>query len=249
MIPLVISNFNQLYYLINLINWWNFKTDYAPVYIVDNASTYAPLLEFYKNIKHIFPNVSLSKYQENNMKVNVENELAVVIHPKYEYYCISDPDISPLPNTPFNFLDIFKTAIDTYGFDHVGFRLKLDDLPDFYPKKEHAVKWESQFAKDPYPIIHEGVEYQGYRAPIDFTFSMYKTSLGGWGYPISRDRWNNSLRLLEAHHLGWYLPSVAPNKEMENYFNTARTWDQNQKDLKHGANNWNPNIITRQEKL
>jgi len=237
-VPLIISNYNQLYYTINLINWWNFKTESNPVYIVDNGSTYKPLLDFYKN--NPFKNVKVIKCKENNMKKNVEEFLNREIHKQYKHYCVSDPDISPLPDTPFNFLDIFKSVIEDYGYDHVGFALKLDDLPDWYPKKGNAIAWEQQFSEKPLMINYDGEQYQGYEAPIDFTFSMWSSKKGGWGYPIDRDRWHSSLRVLEAHHLGWYLPEQAPNKEMANYYKTARTSVQNEKDELHGANNWNP---------
>ena len=97
MTPLIIPNFNQLFYLINLINWWNYYTNNSKVYILDNKSDYKPLLKFYENCHVLWPNVEIVKFKVNNCGDNLKSFLKSRVYNKYSYYCISNPDIMPHP--------------------------------------------------------------------------------------------------------------------------------------------------------
>ena len=50
LIPIIIINFNQLFYLKQLIESLQ-KRDYNNIVIIDNLSTYQPLLDYYKTIE------------------------------------------------------------------------------------------------------------------------------------------------------------------------------------------------------
>ncbi len=50
-IPIIINNFNRLEYLKILLDGLE-NRNYTNIYILDNQSTYPPLLEFYKKTKH-----------------------------------------------------------------------------------------------------------------------------------------------------------------------------------------------------
>ena len=49
--PIIINNYNRLEYLKDLIAWLE-SAGMKKIYIIDNLSTYPPLLEFYKKIKY-----------------------------------------------------------------------------------------------------------------------------------------------------------------------------------------------------
>jgi hypothetical protein len=214
-IPLIIINFNQLTYLKNLINQWKFYNPDNPVYVLDNNSNYQPLLDYYE----LNPdNVNIVRHEINHAVGNLKAFLEVN---HFDYYVVSDADISICPNTPPNFLAIFKHCIEQYGYNHVGFCLKIDDLPPHVQTKKEIIFNEQGFWSTPVSIEFEGNKYLGYKAPIDTTFAMYKGGEEGWEKPMPAHKWSNSLRILDAYHLTWYLHPNIPNAEMDNYFDTA----------------------------
>lgn len=223
-IPLIIPNFNQLTYTINLINWWNYYTDNAPVIIVDNKSTYNPLLNFYKHVNSIWDNVEVIKYKVNNCGDNLNNLIKGRINNDYNFYCISNPDIMPYPSTPENFLDIFRHCIEKHNFHHVGFGLKINDLPDYIDNTDLILQRQTPFYEKTKKIYinYENKSYKGFKCPIDLTFAMYSSENGGWRFPYnSRVKWNNALRLFTAFHLEWYVDPETKNEETDFYYRTA----------------------------
>lgn len=209
-IPLIIPNFNQLTYTKNLVNWWQFYYPKNKVVIIDNGSTYEPLLKWYETFQI---GVRRVKYKENTPTQNLRKYLDDF---KPEYYVISDPDIMPHPNTPFDFLEIFKDIVDK-GYHHVGFQLIIDDLPSWLHNKENVKHNELQLRHE--PISVNG--HMAFKAPIDTTFALYTSKNGGWESPMSGEAWSNSLRMFNAFHLAWYLDGEKLNPEMKNYYSTA----------------------------
>lgn len=213
-VPLIIPNFNQLTYLKNLINWWQWYNPESMVFVIDNDSDYKKLL-FYYDVA--CPAVVI-RNDNNDLAKNLSGFIDSRIKGKYEYYVISDPDIMPHPNTPPIFLEIFKQYIDM-GFHHVGFNLITDDLPVWMYHREWVKGDEKALLGEPI-LTEQG--FPGYRAPIDTTFAMYTTRNSGWYSPMNGEDWSNALRLFNAFHLGWYLNEKCLPSEMENYFTTAR---------------------------
>ena len=121
MIPLIILNFNQLFYLKNLINWWKWYYPENPVHIIDNNSNYINLIAWYGAVEGLY---HIKRCSENNATKNLKEYLETY---SFEYYVISDPDIMPHPSTPHNFLDYFKAAIDQ-GYHRAGFDLITHDI-------------------------------------------------------------------------------------------------------------------------
>lgn len=226
-IPLIIPNFNQLTYLKNLINWWKWYYPENPVYVIDNNSDYVPLKEYYSQ------NAFTLYQSENNFIENLNGVLEVR---KFEYYVISDPDIMPHPATLPNFLEIFKHAIDHYGFHHAGFDLITEDIPDWNPKQKWIQGDEIMLKGNPVVINYDGRDYNGYKAPLDTTFCLFKRDNGGWSAPMSAENWTNSLRLFKAFHLPWYLKKENLNEEMKHYFATCKRFEPGQ--VSAGKNNY-----------
>lgn len=239
MIPLIIPNFNQLTWLMQLILWWNYNTKNQPVIILDNCSTYPPLIDFYKN--HSFKNVTLVRCKENNCGNNLRKYISDKIVGKYEYYCISNPDILPHPATPEFFLDILRTCIDRYKYHHAGFKLIINDLPGFIDNKNTILNQERKFWDRQVMITHNNINYKAFIAPIDLTFCMFTTKNSGWHYPMDRTEWNNSIRILDAFHLGWYVHPNTAIEEPKFYFKTCLR----KATTKHvkGVNNYKPQTL------
>lgn len=211
-IPLIITNYNQLTYTRNLVNWFKWYYPNNPVVILDNASNYQPLLDWYDNTGS-YGRLDIVRYQQNDAKENLKAYLAAN---QPEWYIVSDPDIMPHPNTPFNFLEIFVREIER-GTHHIGFQLIIDDLPDWLHKKGWIIGDENLLRNNKVNV--EG--YEGYKAPIDTTFALYRSSNGGWQSPMSSRDWDNSIRLFNAYHLAWYLDGEILPEEMKAYYNNA----------------------------
>lgn len=213
-IPLVIPVFNQLTYLKNLILWWKWYHPENPVYIVDNGSDYEPLKDYYNSIlSWVYP------YGKNEFIPNLNDFIAKHIKGKYEYYVLSDPDIYPHPNTPPNFLEIWRDQIDNHGYHRAGFNLITKDIPEWLNEKEMILYNEGQLLNT--PVMSHG-PFMGYKAPIDTTFCLYKVANGGWSSPMNGKDWGNCIRLFDAFHLGWYIDGDRLNPEMEHYFKTSK---------------------------
>lgn len=230
--PIIIPNYNQVTYLANLVNWWKWYYPENPVHVLDNGST----KKNYQAVHYLGSGITVNYFTENRCTDNLKDFLS---KNPFDYYCISDPDIMPLPNTPPNFLEIFKHCIDHYGYDHVGFGLKTDDIPDWFEGRANMLHDEQSLLHTPIKIEYEGKEYTGYRAPIDTTFALYKKANGGWQNPMTSGKWSNSLRLFQAYHLPWYLHPDHLNDEMKYYFETAKYRIPGKTST--GVNNYRPN--------
>lgn len=218
-IPLVIPNFNQLTYLRNLINWWRYYAPGQHIYIIDNASDYTDLEDYYDIIIKD-PIITVKQYPTNECANNLAHFLTIL---NCDYYCLSDPDISPHPATPPDFLDIFRYCIEKMGYHHVGFNLIIDDLPDWLHEKAMIIENEKHQRRiyDPIEVSYLKRKFLGNKSPIDTTFAMYKNGKG-WYAPQEPDDWKNSLRLFDAFHLGWYTHPDHVTPEMDHYFKTSK---------------------------
>lgn len=227
-IPLIIPNFNQLSYLRNLINQFWFYYPDNPIYIIDNGSTYQPLLDWYNHN----PSLKIERYPYNDFCGNLRDFLD---KNQFEYYVISDPDISLPPDTPPYFLEVFKHIIDS-GWHHCGFGLRTFDIPKWNKKGGWIAGDEKALLGQPLPFKWNDEEIIAYRAPLDTTFCMFKK--GGWEAPMNGTNWNNSVRVFEAIHLTWYLHPDHLNEEMRYYFKSALTRDDTKPSA--GRNHFRP---------
>lgn len=216
-IPLIIPVFNQLTYLKNLINWWRWYHPENLIHVVDNGSTYKPLIDFYSTIQN--DNIGVYRFEQNTFIPNLKEFINNPNIPKFDYYIISDPDIMPHPNTPINFLEIWKSYIDNHNFHRVGFNLITKDLPSYLNEREMIIGNETEL------LSNKVCSYNGFdafRAPIDTTFCLYSSKNGGWKSPMDGGDWGNCLRLFDAFHLGWYIDGDNLNPEMKYYFETSK---------------------------
>lgn len=228
-IQLIIPNFNQLTYTRNLINWWKWYYPNNPVVILDNNSTYEPLKKWYLQAE-----AKVYFYPNNDFIGNLNQYLS---ENKPEYYCISDPDIMPHPATPPNFLEIFKSILDS-GFHHVGFDLITSDIPEWNKKAGWIQGDEAALHHREQRFEYDGKVYTGFKAPIDTTFALYSRNNSGWQAPMPPAHWDNSIRIFNAHHLTWYLDKNHLNDEMKHYFATCLTRDDSQPSA--GRNHFRP---------
>lgn len=199
-IPVIINNYNRLSTLKQLISDLEAR-GYTNLYIIDNKSTYPPLLEYYEKE---------CAYKVFRLKKNIGFKALWKSGIWYKfftgYYCYTDSDLSLIEDCPDDFMQRFYKLLQKYPEVHkTGFSLKIDELPDHYAQKQEVLDWESKF----YKLEKEkGV----YIAPIDTTFALYR--------PFSRrgkrDGSDEMLRVgypYQCHHLPWYVNSAHPDDE------------------------------------
>jgi hypothetical protein len=207
-IPIIINNFNRLTYLKALIEALE-RMGYRNIYIIDNASTYAPLLQYYDNIPY-----TVFRLKEN---IGYLALWKTSIYKKFinDYYIYTDSDVVPVEDCPHDFAEVFVNVLRKYKFaKKVGFALKLDDLPESYHLKSEVIKWESQF-------YNQQIEPLIFKAPIDTTFALYRPRAKG-------GRNDNFLNFRTAspyiaRHMPWYIDSNNLDKEELFYIKHCKT--------------------------
>lgn len=219
-IPIIINNFNQLTYLKKLVSFLEEK-GYNNIYIIDNASTYPQLLEYYSTSKHEVI------YLKENIGYKALWETSLFKKFRNSYYVYTDPDVLPIEDCPDNFLEYFYNLLQKYKrAQKVGFSLKIDDLPSCFKNKGQVIKWEKNF-------WNKELDTNIYSAPIDTTFALYRPFAHGeanfvelnirTGYPY------------QARHLPWYNNSEKLTDEQLYYIsqcNKITHWTEKMKDNK-----------------
>lgn len=215
-IPVYIISFNRLSCLKQLVARLE-RAGYSNIHIVDNGSSYPPLLEELDKTPHV---VHRMKKNYGHRVLFDAPDFADVVN--NEYFVLTDPDVVPVNECPDDFIEVFYNALQSHQFaDKVGFSLKIDDLPDSFELKNAVVKWESPFYGNPVKGTSDPVLY---KAPIDTTFALYRP----------RGEWKNKDGAIRtgapytARHLPWY-------KDLNNLTEEDRFYNA----LDAGSGNWN----------
>lgn len=202
-IPVVINNFNRLDPLRRLVDWLQ-RAGMRRVYILDNDSSYPPLLDYYRSApcEVIYRGVNGRAYGFFSS--------SVFLRFCRDYYIYTDPDVVPTEECPLDAVHHLFELLQRYpAYGKVGLGLKIDDLPAHYDKHADVVAWESKFWQD-------AVAPDVYRAPVDTTFALYR--------PFARGgHWLPALRTGGAHtarHLPWYEDSAHPTEE-DNFYRSV----------------------------
>ncbi len=219
MTPVYINTFNRLTTTRKLCEQIAALDDAVPI-IVDNASTYQPLLDWYANDCE-FEVIRLM----DNMGHHAPWRANIVQQCVSQFYCVTDCDLD-VEDVPADLMEVLRAPLlscirGACGIKKCGVSLRIDDLPDY---QTDVVKWERQFWRRPIA----GGRY--YRAPIDTTLCMYPASL-----PVSMATRVVGVPTLRtgdpytARHMPWYLDPTNLDAENANYFATANE-----------SNSWRP---------
>jgi len=207
-IPVIINNFNRLTYLRELIHALESR-GLVNIIIIDNQSTYAPLLEFYETCPYKVVRLGVNYGHLALWKSGIYNRY------KWDYFVYTDPDVTPVEQCPTDFLIHFKSLLDRkIELDKIGFGIKIDDLPDRFSLKERVVRYESHYWKKE---IAPGL----YDAPVDTTFALYKPFSGlKAGEVYTLRSWRTGFPYL-IRHLPWYIDSSQLSTEDQYYLDTC----------------------------
>ena len=218
-VPIFIINYNLLTYTKNMVNQLLKYVDPSNIYIIDNNSTFPPLLEYYKIISsHI--NII---YMPDNYGHTV------FLHPDIQklitdYFIITDPDLKFNDNLPSNFIDIMIQISKKYNANKVGFALDISDpniRNDITVNDRTIIQYETPF----WDSKIQDDEYSLYDASIDTTFCLKRKYIEHRIYP------NSSIRIADnftCTHIPWlnnYLDNFLEG-EAEYYMfnNKSSTW-------------------------
>jgi len=205
-IPIIINNYNRLTTLRLLISALEGR-GYKNLFIIDNASTYPPLLEYYKTCTYTVFRLKKNVGHLSLWKTDIYKKFIG------DYYVYTDSDVVPCDDCPDDFLGYFWGILKRKKYAaKVGFGLKIDDLPDHYDLKQSVIEWESKYWK------YE-VEKDLFRAPIDTTFALhrpYAKKNANWYVEQYRTGGKYS-----AHHMPWYNNSNDLSPEEQYYINSC----------------------------
>jgi len=215
--PIIINNFNRLTSTRNMYGFLK-RRGFTNVVILDNHSTYPPLLDWYDTL----PGSAVIRFKENyGAGCLFDSGFLNNIGDDYIVYSDSDLELNPL--MPDNFLEVMKATMLKYNERKVGLALRIDDVPEDCYRNcfTGSINWERQF------WINQ-LEKDVYKAMVDTTFClMYK--------PEHPDF--NAVRIagdFTARHLPWYLRYSELNEEELYFMQHANT----QSNFRNGYFEW-----------
>ncbi|CAN5593537.1 hypothetical protein BH10ACT2_BH10ACT2_00250 [soil metagenome] len=196
-----------------LLDWLK-RADQNEIWLIDNDSTYPPLVAFLAATEHrVVPAGRNWGHRAPWLTGTIQRNA------RNRYFVVTDPDVVPDDQCPLDALEHFRAILDRNPNLHkVGFGLRIDDLPDHYALAKDVVAWETRFWEQP---IEDGL----FAAPIDTTFALYR--------PLRRHNDAAAARTgapYLARHLPWYVDSLHLSAEDRYYREHAdplvANWDR-----------------------
>lgn len=200
-VPVVINGFNRLGWLRQQLDWLR-RAGMRRVIVLDNASTYAPLLEYLRTLRdaEVIP---LGRNAGSFALWRTPAWRRV----KDSWYVYTDPDVIPVEECPADVVRRLHEILLRHPRAHkAGLGLKIDDLPQTFSRREEVLRWEEPYWTKP---LAPGV----FDAPVDTTFALYRPwARGGWWIPAVRTGGD-----LIVRHMPWYADATAPDEEERHY--------------------------------
>lgn len=199
-IPIMILNKDRLDPLKQLIGSLQIR-GYTNIAVIDNKSTYPPLLEWYEHSAKtitIFHNRVDATFYDNSTfyRLAAESQISPFKEIMQNYYINTDSDVVLEDSVPHDFVEhMFEVSQQFPEMDKIGLGLKINDLP-YTPHGRGILKTEAPYWMSKIP--HDN--YELYRAPVDTTFALYG--------PNKPALWSEkSIRMCGKYlirHLPWY---------------------------------------------
>ena len=215
-VPIFVPVRDRVTPLRSLVDWLE-RAGHQEIWLVDNASTYPPLVEYLDASPHQVVRLGRNFGHRAPWLSGTVQRIA-----SDRYFVITDPDIVPDDDCPLDAVDHFRSLLERYpAIDKVGFGLRIDDLPDTYPLAPAVREWEARFWSDE---VEPGV----FRADIDTTFALYRPL----GRRHQEDRALRTGAPYVARHQPWYSNPAALSEDDLYYREHADTsianWDRDE---------------------
>lgn len=176
----------------------------AEIIIVDNGSTYGPLLEWYAKTSH-----TIVRLENIGHKAPWEARVARSI--KTDFYVVSDPDLDIAATPDDTLIYLAKLLMKYPQLGKVGLGLRIDDVPRSSPYYSHVTSYEAKFWN--LPLLAGELRM----APLDTTFAVYHKHV------MNEYKWcgARATHPYSARHLPWSV--VAPDEEFKYYLSNANS--------------------------
>lgn len=210
-IPIIINNFEALVWPRTMI-YWLLKVGLKNIHIVDNGSTYGPLIKFYERLPR---GVTLHRLGKNSGELAPWTSGVVDrLRSTCAYYVVTDPDLD-LTHVPRDFLTVLARALDRHPrAPKVGLSLEIGDLDASRPLIQEVFRIERPYWTRPVygdaKLLH---------APVDTTLAIYRSASAAGVGPSAADL--RAARPYTARHLPWYLTRL--DAEARHRYNRAKT--------------------------
>jgi hypothetical protein len=175
------------------------------VILLDNHSTYMPLIEWYMNCPF-----KVHRLEKNYLSSVLWSSGLISQYPD-QYYIVTDGDLD-ISQVPADFIDYLYHALNDSQAYKAGLSLEINDLPDNEMTRA-VIEHEKRFWETP-------VDKNGfYKSDIATTLALYdQTKYSGVFLDAIR-----SPRPYTAKHLPWYLTKESLTDE-ERYFTETTQW-------------------------
>lgn len=140
-VPIIINNRNRLSTLRQLIAGLE-QRGYHNIWIIDNHSSYPPLLEWMDKYQSTYHFVCLAQ------NVGHLSLFETGLYKRFcrGYYVYTDSDIVLPDSVPANFVERLWAVMQRLpAMEKCGCALHIDDLPDSFANKQQVLEWEQKF--------------------------------------------------------------------------------------------------------
>lgn len=185
-LPIFINSRDRLDSLRALVDWL-VAAGHTRIIILDNASTYPPLLDYYRsldssdvtNVVYLHHNIGHTAIWDSGVLERLD------IRTPYVY---TDSDVVPDENCPRDLVRHLLLGLKRYPWlDKCGVALRVDDIV----LTDSATKWQCQFSR---LLLDDDFFF----APTDTTFALYNN------YRHYTLNMSARTRRLQARHIPWY---------------------------------------------
>jgi hypothetical protein len=206
------------------------KTPFQIVYH-NVATTYEPTLQFLKEqelLGRVVYNTTINDHHTVTQTIDDYYQK----HPECEYYVMTDPDIE-LDNVNGDILELYIHTLKETKAVSVGPMLRIDDIPDYYPRKDMAIDYHTQqfWSQCKFVIPFKKEKYRFIACSTDTTFQLCSFKNRPTCFPH-----HESIRVFSpysARHLDWY---IDPN----NLTPCQKYYQQTASDISHwNKSKWN----------
>jgi len=203
-IPIIINNFNRLSSTTKLCQDFE-RRGYSKLHIIDNGSTYSPLLDWYDSLSLPVERTS------NHGSLALWNSGYINKFQKGQWIAYTDSDLELNPNMTEDWADRFIGLADKWGYNKIGVALQIEGLDIKTDYGRNAVEWEKKFwEKELEPTVYD--------AQIDTTLSLFRV-----GTPFDY----KALRVagpFTAKHIPWEVDWENLSEEEQYFLTHSSPW-------------------------
>ncbi len=212
-IPIYINNFNRLKPVVALLKDIARFPEVGRVRVVDNLSTYPPLLDWYSTDCPV-------EIVQLGRNAGVRGVWSALDHTE-KYWIAADPDID-LSLCPDDLIARMASALDKYSdIRKIMPSIKLDDVPREFPWYDQLISTEAQYRQ-------KKRDNFWWEADVDTIFAMFRSGEPFAYRPALRTPAPYELRHLSNYYVPgklteeeiYYIKSVAPEHKPGIYWST-----------------------------